>query len=369
MRNNLKTNAFFDKQSSLGLKGIAIILIMFHHNFRDVSLFAPYDISFYPFSESAVVSLCYTCKICVSIFAFITGYGLYLSYEKSDDEPTKWVLRRYIRTFSRYGLIWVISAVICQIINGRTASIMFQNGKINGIFYSIIDFLGLANLFSSPTLDPTWWYMSAAAIYISIIPLLFRFKKYSWLILFWQSAFIRIIHTDNWYMGGVSAYSFLPPLILGFIFAQYNYFEKILAIGQDSRWIKLYKFPLELWVIVAFYIMYNRFSIKMIWEFHYGLFPLLIIVFYLEFIEPIKYVRRLVCFLGKHSMSIFLTHTFIRGIYLADLTYSFKHFIPITLFLLCTSLILSLIINLFTKSIQYDRLIKRLISALRFVII
>lgn len=69
-----------DKNSSLALKGIAITLMMIHHNFRNTSLFSSYNVSFYPFNDQSVVSFAYACKICVSMFAFISGYGLYLSY-------------------------------------------------------------------------------------------------------------------------------------------------------------------------------------------------------------------------------------------------------------------------------------------------
>ena len=63
--------SFFDKEASLALKGIAIMMMMLHHNFRAHSLFDKYTISFYPFNEQQVVNLAASCKICVSLFASV----------------------------------------------------------------------------------------------------------------------------------------------------------------------------------------------------------------------------------------------------------------------------------------------------------
>ena len=80
MSNVSISKATFDRKASVCLKGIAIILMMFHHNFRDETLFKSYTISFVPFSEAHVVAFAYACKICVSLFAFITDYGMYINY-------------------------------------------------------------------------------------------------------------------------------------------------------------------------------------------------------------------------------------------------------------------------------------------------
>ena len=122
----------FDKSASVALKGIAILMMMLHHNFWSTSLFESYTISFAPFSRSQVVAVAYACKICVSLFAVISGYGLYKSYQETDLKPDKWVLRRYIKTFSGYWFVWICSAILCQILNGRTLWVYFRKGKALG---------------------------------------------------------------------------------------------------------------------------------------------------------------------------------------------------------------------------------------------
>ena len=41
------------------------------------------------FQHDRIMYLCRTFKICVPIYAFISGYGLYLSYRKNNSTPVQ----------------------------------------------------------------------------------------------------------------------------------------------------------------------------------------------------------------------------------------------------------------------------------------
>lgn len=64
------------KQDTALLKGMAVIMMVFHHCFRTESIFRDYDIIFAPLSQGMVVNLCSAFKICVATFAFISGADL-----------------------------------------------------------------------------------------------------------------------------------------------------------------------------------------------------------------------------------------------------------------------------------------------------
>ena len=68
------------KNDSLRLKGVAMLMMLFHHLYCDVSRFDGYVIDFAPFGQDAVVGVAFFFKLCVSIFAFVSGYGLLMSY-------------------------------------------------------------------------------------------------------------------------------------------------------------------------------------------------------------------------------------------------------------------------------------------------
>ncbi|MDE6863408.1 MAG: hypothetical protein K2J41_03375, partial [Eubacterium sp.] len=85
--------------------------MMFFHCFCNVERFEDYMVIFAPFSQDFIVKLTSSFNICVLIFAFITGYGLYLSARGrcSDSKSIKkWVVDRYIKTFSGYWFIYIL---------------------------------------------------------------------------------------------------------------------------------------------------------------------------------------------------------------------------------------------------------------------
>ena len=353
----------FDKEESTALKGIAILLMLFHHCFRTVSLFQNYTVSFFPFSEDMIVHIAYASKICVSIFAFISGYGLFLSYKRHEETASRWVWRRYVRSFSKYWFVWALSAVICEAIDHRTRIILFEQGILQGLVNSMIDFTGLAALFKTPTLNGTWWYMSAAFVFILLIPLLYKCKNDLGLFLAGIVVFLRVItgkNGDAVFTGGNSIYVFFPALILGCLFARYRLFDCWVVRGRGHLWTKSIKLFVELFVLGLLYKAYHLLPVASFWELHFGLFPLVMILICVEYVVNIPFIGTVLRFLGRHSMNIFMVHTFIRLYYLPDFTYSFHHFALILLVLLCFSLLLSIVIEQLKKWVRYERLIQKI---------
>lgn len=76
-----------NKQSSNIAKGIAIVMMLFHHTFYSSKAIAErvggeIAISYSPVSSQLIFSVAQSCKLCVPIFVFITGYGTYRSFHR-----------------------------------------------------------------------------------------------------------------------------------------------------------------------------------------------------------------------------------------------------------------------------------------------
>ena len=71
----------FTKKQSLAVKGVAILMMLWHHLFYPGN-YAEFTLNCWPIMESQAVHIALFSKICVSLFAFISGYGLFLSYRK-----------------------------------------------------------------------------------------------------------------------------------------------------------------------------------------------------------------------------------------------------------------------------------------------
>lgn len=361
----------FSKNNTLAIKGIAIIMMMFHHCFLEASRFEGYKVSFFPLNQNSAIEISLFFKICVSIFAFITGYGLMLSISKiinkdkvEGKEIGKWTIGRLIKTLSGYWIIVVLSLIICQLIDGRTGTVLFKNGPVNGIISIIMNFFGLSNLFGIKNLNTTWWYMSLAILFIISIPIFAKmFKKYGKLITL--ALVVAIPRMIGWEFSSNTYFAFIFPVLLGMICAENNLmvkFANFQIIKKNKIANKILKFIIETGIIVLLYILYNNLNMNKFWEIHFGIIPMFIMMYLYEFFIDIPVLKNILQFLGKHSMNIFLIHTFIRATYMENFIYSRGNFIKIAFVLLGISLVISIVLELFKKLIKYDKLTNKLIE-------
>ena len=351
--------------------------MVFHHCFWSSKLYEGYQVSFIPFAEQTIVNIAGAGKICVSIFAFISGYGLYLNYGSADKQQfdgetgkaTLWTLHRYIATFSGYWFVWILSTILTQLINERAEKVFLGDGLYRGFIYLTLDFFGLAKLFETPSLNNDWWYMSAAIVFIALVPLLYRLRKNILLILLWVVLFLRVIHGHNGegvFTGWTSIYVFIPIFIMGFIFAHYRLFDRIAGICRNEKlWMRILILICLCWILLLLYKMYFNTPISLFWEIHYALFPVILIVLCVEYIIPIMAIKRILAFFGKHASNIYFVHAFIRTYCLHDITYSRGHFLLVYSFLLFTSLGISLLLEWMKTILNYNSLLERLSEILR----
>lgn len=357
MQTNIQKSNF-SKEKSFALKGIAIILMMLHHTFRSDTLYSDFHISFFPLGQQWVTRFASVAKICVPIFALISGYGLYLSYKNSTDKGIKWTIIRYIKTFSGYWFIWIASSIITQIASGRFEKVFGQENIWKQMLNIVIDFLGLANLYRTPTLNGTWWYMGAAFVFIVLTPFLLANEKNLCGCLLVEVIFLRVLCGKNSalaFPGSNTAFVYLFVFTLGMVFAKYKLVDRIINSGM-----KPLRFFVELLLLVLCFNLYINIETRLFWELKWGIIPVLLILFCVEFIIQIKFIGNILCFLGKHSMNIYMIHTFIRGVYFHSITYSMRHFGLVILFLLVSSLLCSIIVETIKKIIKYDVFISKL---------
>ncbi len=355
----------FDKVQTNALKGIAIIMLLTHHNFRKISLFENYNISFFPFSVDYIVSLSLFFKTCVSLFVFISGYGLYLSYHNRHTSTKNWVMKRWAKLMAGYWIVYIISLILTQLLNQRPVTVYFEDGNTIGIFHLLIDFFGLSNLFATESINPTWWYMSIAILFIFTLPIFVKIEdSFGAAALLLLSIAIprifRIEYKEN------SFITFYVAFVLGLIFAKYNIVNRWINFKSSSHIFlsKAFKCILELLLIIFGYYAHLRLPSNNFWEFKFGIIPVVIVLFCSEFIVTLPGIKSVLYYLGLHSMNIFLIHTFIRGFYMIDFTYSLRHFVLITFVLLMISLLLSIILERIKSLIKYEDIANHLANFL-----
>ncbi len=360
----------FSKIDTYIIKGIAILMMLFHHLFLSPDRYEGYQVSFDPLSQNTVTVIAKLFKICVGIFVILSAYGLTLSLKKYSEDTCinakqyeHYLKTRLIKLLWGFWFAYLFSAVVSLACFPYQFSKYFASWKIpdliRGGAYAVIDFLGFAELFHSPTLNGTWWYMSLAILMVMFVPILcIVCKKYGNLFVS-ICCFVlpRILNLEG-DSNNMIRWTF--AIVLGIMAAQNNWFVrwKTASLVTHPKRNKIIKIIISiLLLIISGYIseVYSHGMGKYTYEFRHCIIPFLVIAFVYLCITDIPIVSRCFWFLGKHSMNIFLIHTFIRHYYFEEWTYSFGNCFLIFVMLLFESLIVSIIMEQIKKIIRYDK--------------
>lgn len=110
--------------------------------------------------------------------------------------------------------------------------------------------------------------------------------------------------------------------------------------------------------MIASLCIWIRLEKSKFWEYHYALQPLISIFYCRKYIIRIPVINKILEFSGRHSMNIFLVHTFFRYIFFRDFIYGFKYFWLIVLGLFGFSRS-DYAYRIIEKIIRYDKLISQ----------
>lgn len=365
MKKVVETKNFFSKADTLLLKGVAIIMMMYHHCFLDETRFEGHEINPTPFTMETLMQTSNFCKLCVAIFVFLSAYGMTISLKKinkdmnlSADEFTSYTKKRFFNLMHGWLFVFLFSQVFSFFMN-RYQIEKYGPDLAEGIVYFLLDGLGVADLFGTPTLVATWWYMSFAIVIIIIFPLLILLYKKIGSVgtLLFAAIMPRIIKVnyepmEDWFL----------VIIFGIIFADCNLLVRMKEKKFTDKviWDKAIKLLLCFLLLQLGVFLREDCELGFFFEFRHGILCLLVIYVIYEFLPDIKYLNTMLIFIGKHSMNMFLIHTFIRHVYFNDFTYSFKYPVLIVAVLFSISLVISILIEQMKKWIGYNRLVESL---------
>lgn len=346
----------FTKEDSNLCKGIAILMLLFHHLFNDYEEYAGYTVSYWPFTGERITFYALLCKICVAVFVFISGYGIADSYRRKfkNDEPQKaeminFIGKKYWKLMCCYWFVFILT-LLCQPL-GWTVVDAYGNNVKAGFIYFLIDAAGLSFLFSTPTLNPTWWYMSLAIAIIIILPfLLWLMQKMGAVVV---TAGIMIFLYLARLQNDATFYAF--PMLMGALSCNCCLFEKIHRTGGSRKTAFLAKTAAELTLLIVFLHYRTDYNLNGIID---GGIAFMIAILSSEILEKIPLLSRLLGILGKNSANMFLVHNQLYSLYFLGFFYSFRYWWLILLVLTGVSLLVSLVIDMLKKRTGYDKFMK-----------
>lgn len=367
----------FTKEHTMQMKGIAIIILLFHHCFLNAQRWAtvPYEklattkgwgyypISFAPFSSHTIQYLASFSKICVAMFVFMTGYGMWVSYESQKKKTTmsNYIKKRMVTLMTGFLIIFVVTEVLA-IPTGRFIEVYGHDFR--SVVYMIIDALGLAKLLGTPLFCLTWWYMSLAIVLIMIFPFVHSImEKYQWIVVVASIIVPRACGFGQ----STDLFRYLLAYTLGMYFAQHDLLarikEKFMEQNVAGKLLSLIVSLIGLAVIIK--CRQNAWIGWKYLDFWDGFAAMYVIVISYIYILNGKWIVKGLGFLGKHSMNIFLIHSFYRDVFFHEFTYSFYYAWLDYIVLMAISLVTSIVLEWFKKLIRYEKFIewvKRLVT-------
>ena len=367
----------FTKEHTMQMKGIAIIILLFHHCFMNEQRWAtvPYEklattkgwgyypISFAPFSSHTIQYLASFSKICVAMFVFMTGYGMWVSYESQKKKTTmsNYIKKRMVTLMTGFLIIFVVTEILA-IPTGRFIEVYGHDFR--SVVYMIIDALGLAKLLGTPLFCLTWWYMSLAIVLIMIFPFVHSImEKYQWVVVVASIIVPRACGFGQ----STDLFRYLLAYTLGMYFAQHDLLarikEKFMEQNVAGKLLSLIVSLIGLAVIIK--CRQNAWIGWKYLDFWDGFAAMYVIVISYIYILNGKWIVKGLGFLGKHSMNIFLIHSFYRDVFFHEFTYSFYYAWLDYIVLMAISLVTSIVLEWFKKLIRYEKFIdwvKRLVT-------
>ena len=290
--------------NSLILKGVGIILMLIHHLFYSEYSRALYDdVAIRGYGLVNQIGL--YGKLCVAIFVFVSGYGLAKSYG-TDFDWKAFYRRRFKKLYFNYWFIWLVFVPIGVFVFHRTFAEAYGD---HILVKFVLEFLGMLNLTGLLGYNPTWWFYSCIILLYALYPVLA--KNYDRYLLGTVSTILPL----SWFIVPLRPIShYLLPFIAGMYVAR----KEVRCSGTWGTLLAI--ILLSVFRNISGNLVFIIDTLLCI-----GLASLLSVV---EVPEGVKAVFKS---LGKHSMNIFLFHTFIYHYWFENLVYATRN--PLMIFL------------------------------------
>jgi len=362
----------FDKNMTNVAKGLAIFLMIYHHLFAFPERISSVDyIPLFMFGNMPIDQLFGLFgKLTVAIFLFLSGYGLYKTFESKGKFDWKDSFQRIVQFYFYYLAVFLLFVPV---------GLFFFQDNARYIF-DFKDFLfNLLTLKS--TYNGEWWFVSLYIELLICFPFLAKMMKkapvllsyISFVLLFFAGFFSRLLPQFPYNEYAQIALTHLSALLfwqfvflVGMYFAKYSCFDKMNNFFTSRHLDSVFTY-LFLFVFCFFSRQFLLpYVIKTMGISNYNIYnyadfilaPILIFSF-VKMVLRVKVLFRMFAFLGKHSNNIWLTHTFFAYHFMEKVVFYPRYSILIVIWLFVITIVSSYIVDYATMILKKILLIKK----------
>jgi len=291
-------------------------MLLFYHLFYYEPMFLQYNVIFAPFELQTIMKGSRVLNICVSIFLFLSVYGIYkgyaaMEYKKKSALTGKdflWIsLKRYTSLMIGYLTVFVSVLLFfswdLDLVGG------YGTG-FRGCYYFLLDLLGLSKFFGFDCLNGSWWYLQVAIIIIFVMPFLYKaiqkWEYYMIPVMLLLPFVFSVDYITNKYR---------ITVLLGLLCAKYDLLDVLKQWDCKGRKTLAYmaKGLISIACIGLFWYL-RQYEGDLITEqvkfFAEGGLAFAIICFVYLLFSHITVLKRFLGLFGKYSMSMYFSHLF-----------------------------------------------------------
>ncbi|MEH7307273.1 acyltransferase family protein [Neobacillus drentensis] len=363
----------FSRNMTAIAKGLAILLMVYHHLFAFPTRIATVDYSPIMMIDDTPLDqlIGEFGKLCVAIFLFLSGLGLYKSFQSKHKFTFRQGLKRAINFFIIYWMIFFIFIPIGLKYFDNTLRYTW-NPKL--FFYNLFALIH--------TYNGEWWFISVYIELVLLFPIIVKLIE-KWPTLVSYLSFICLflstffLHVDDFFPTHELvqiAINHLSTLltwqiifITGIFFSKYSLFEKM-----DAFFSKIHlnsKIVFMLLLVLCFYL--RQYTFKFIVEtrgpeiegvYNYADFILapIVIFSFVKLVQNITILEKLFFLLGKHSTIIWLTHTFFIYYFFQKMSFAPYYSTLIVMWVFILTILVSICINWIIRLAQFPFLKTRM---------
>lgn len=343
--NRLLTLSLNDTQV---LKGVALLLLLCHHCWYTGEGFDDIFVLGQPvFKQIGIFG-----KLCVSLFVFLSGYGLTIGAMKNNGvgDVKSFYRKRYFKLMVNYWFIWLLFVPLGVFVFDRTFPAVYGD---NYLLKALADFFGVHSVVigSSHGYNATWWFYSCIILLYSLYPIIWKYRNFWFLIIPLTLLIPEFCWTLPLRHGGIWGYifSYSLPFVCGVLFANSD-----IPFVKFSIWGKIFLFAIFL--LICFYRL--KVSNAVLWD---SLICVWGVFAYQQWFR-MGFISKIFVFLGRHSFNIFLFHTFIYVYYFHDYIFWSRNPLLIFATLLVVCIIISVLIEKLKEVLKINHLQKILVG-------
>ncbi len=169
------------REQSAVLRGLAILMMIYHHIFATPELYGLEYFSVLRFGEVNVeLYLAWFCKIALGIYLFVSGYGMYYVLKKrSVKDPAEetfavYLLGCYRQSFAKLGRLYA-QYWYALVVSMAVIFLLDPDAPVFSLREFLLNMLGISNSYNA-----TWWYILQYVKMLLLLPLVAAlFHKFS----------------------------------------------------------------------------------------------------------------------------------------------------------------------------------------------